>query len=103
MYLDARKSKIRANRELAMLSHMFRKAIRWGVAEKNPCLGIERHPEKPRDRLIEDWEYLAFKSIVKPWMAAYMDLKLLTGLRQGDIISLRMDQIQEDSDLSPLG
>ena len=96
MYLDARTAKVRANRELAMLSHMFKKAIRWGVVDTNPCIGIERNPEKPRDRYIEDWEYLAFKGFVEPWMAAYMDLKLLTGLRQGDMLKLRMEDLKDD-------
>lgn len=96
MYMDARKAKVRANRELAMLSHMFKKAIRWGAVEKNPCLGIERHKETPRDRYIEDWEYLAFKDFVDPWMAAYMDLKLLTGLRQSDMLALKRPQFRDD-------
>ncbi|GJM04467.1 MAG: integrase [marine bacterium B5-7] len=96
MYMDARKAKVRANRELALLSHMFRKAIRWGVVDTNPCIGIERNPEKPRDRYVEDWEYVAFKETVEPWMAAYMDLKLLTGLRQGDMLSLTIDQLKKD-------
>jgi integrase len=96
MYLDARKAKIRANRELALLSHMFKKAIRWGVVDTNPCIGIERHPEKPRDRYVEDWEYQAFRAFVDPWMAAYMDFKLLTGLRQGDMLALKLEQLEED-------
>lgn len=96
MYLDARKAKVRANRELALLSHMYKKAIRWGVVDHNPCIGIERNPEKPRERYIEDWEYVAFRKIVDPWMAAYMDLKLLTGLRQGDMLSLQHENLKED-------
>ena len=96
MYLDARKAKVRANREIALLSHIFKKAIRWGIVDVNPCIGIERNPEKPRERYIEDWEYLAFREIVDPWMAAYMDLKLLTGLRQGDMLSLKIENLKED-------
>lgn len=95
-YMDARKATVSANRELAMLSHMFTKAIRWGVADSNPCLRIERHPEKPRDRYIEDWEYQAFRKFVPAQLAAYMDLKLLTGLRQGDMLALKIDQLKDD-------
>jgi integrase len=95
-YMDARKANVSANRELAMLSHMFTKAIRWGVADSNPCLGIERHREKPRDRYIEDWEYQAFREFVPPQLAAYMDFKLLTGLRQLDMLTLKVDQLKED-------
>lgn len=97
-YMDARgeKSPVRANRELAMLSHMYKKAIRWGLADHNPCLGIERFPEKPRERYIEDWEYLAFREFAGPKIAAYMDFKLLTGLRQKDVLSLRKSDLRED-------
>jgi integrase len=96
MYMDARNAPVVANRELAMLSHMFKKAIRWGIVDSNPCLGVERNPEKPRDRYIEDWEYQAFRQFIPAQLAAYMDLKLLTGLRQKDMLSLRIDQLKED-------
>lgn len=95
-YMDTRASKVRANRELAMLSHMYKKAIRWGYVESNPCIGIERHPEKPRERYIKDWEYQAFKDFAGPQIAAYCDLKLLTGLRQADMLKMRKSDLQED-------
>ena len=97
-YIDerGRKSETRANRELALLSHMFTKAIRWGVVEANPCKGVERFKEKPRDRYIEDLEYLSFKEFAGEQMATYMDFKLITGLRIADILSMRLDQIKDD-------
>jgi len=97
-YMDHRgkSSEVRANREVALLSHIFTKAIRWGVVEENPCRGVERFKEKARNRYIEDWEYLAFKNFAGPLIAAYMDFKLITGLRKSDVLSLRMDQIRED-------
>lgn len=48
-YLERREAKVAANREIALLSHVFRKAIRWGLAEKNPCLLVERNQERPSD------------------------------------------------------
>lgn len=97
-YLDVRgkKSKVRANRDIALLSAMFTKAIRWGVVSSNPCRGVERHPEKPRDRYVSDAEYLAFRAMAGETVAAYMDFKLLTGLRQRDILTMRLDQLQVD-------
>ena len=97
-YIDARAetSKVRANRELAMLSHMYTKAVRWGYAERNPCLGIERFKEKPRERYIEDWEYLAFRAYAGPQIGAYMDFKFLTGLRQKDVLGLRKSDLKDD-------
>ncbi len=99
-YMDerSRKSKVQANRELSLLSHMFRKAIRWGDIHhiENPCVGIERFKEVPRDRYIEHWEYLAFHEHAGTFIATYMDVKYLTGLRQGDLLRLRLDQLNDD-------
>ena len=99
-YMDerGRKSKVQANRELALLSHMFRKAVRWGDIHQaqNPCVAIERFKERPRNRYIEDWEYKAFRDHAGPFIAAYMDVKYLTGLRQGDLLGLRLDQLKDD-------
>ncbi len=82
----------------AMLSHTFRYAVRWGDIHhtENPCVRIQRLKEQPRDRYVEDWEYYAFRGHAGPLIAAYMDFKYLTGLRQGDILALRRDQIQGD-------
>ncbi len=38
---------------------MFRKAIRWGFVEKNPCIDVEQNQEKPSDR---SSEYLVVNS-----------------------------------------
>lgn len=97
-YIDERSKKapVGANREIALLSHMFKKAIRWGVADDNPCIGVERNKEKPRERYIEDHEYLAFKAFAGDQIAAYMDFKYATGLRRCDILRIRLDQFQDD-------
>ena len=98
MYLDERgqHSPTQANRELALLSHMFTCAIRWGLVDRNPCTHVERFRETPRKRYVEDWEYLAFKDFAGSLIAAYLDFKLVTGLRKGDILALRLDQVRDD-------
>ncbi len=99
-YLDERgkRSQVQANRELAMLSHMFKKAVRWGDIHhsENPCVGIERFKELPRDRYVEDWEYHAFREHAGDLISAYMEFKYLTALRQGDLLQLRLDQLKDD-------
>ncbi len=97
-YLDARgkRSRVQANRELALLSHIFKYAIRWGAADRNPCIGVERFKEIPRDRYVEDWEYAAFREFAGPLIAAYMDFKFLTGLRKGDVLSLKIEHLKEN-------
>lgn len=87
------------NREVALLSAIFKKAERWGAVDKNPCVGIEYNKEKPRRRYITHEEYNAFRSFVakrNPVVACYMDFKYLTGLRAGDIRRLKKSQITEE-------
>ena len=88
-YLDQRGAPIRANREISLLSDIFKKAIRWGAAASNPVTGVEKNPEIPRNRYVEDWELELFKSVASPLLRCYCDLKYLTGLRKGDILTIR--------------
>ena len=55
----------------------------------------------PRDRLVEDWEIdeaLAIESSYRGVLIAnaYMRLKLMTGLRRGDILRLKLSNLKED-------
>src|SRR5262249_50464673 len=54
-YLDIRgqKAKVRANRERALLSHVFNCAREWGYTDAaNPCAGVKGHRETGRDRYV---------------------------------------------------
>jgi integrase len=84
------------NKEIALLSHMFKKAIRWGVLESNPVLGVERNKETPRKRYITDDEFKNFLSICPEWLRLYCELKYLTGFRQTDMLKLRWNQVSQD-------
>ncbi len=90
-YLDARgkTAKTRANREIALLSHVFSYAIRWGIVEANPCRDVRKFSEKPRDRYVEDWEYAAVYAIAPVIVKAAMEVASITGMRQGDILALK--------------
>lgn len=95
-YMDKREAPVRANREKALLSHVYSYAIRWGVAKDNPCRHVKRNPEKPRDRYVEDWELEAFKSLASDFLRNYVDFKYLTGMRKGDILRLRLDALTDE-------
>lgn len=76
-YMDMRgqTAKVRANREKALLSHVFTKAIRWGVVKTNPCLNVEGFKEIPRSRYVQDWEFIA----IRTWERTPPILKVLMG------------------------
>lgn len=88
-YISTREAKVRANREVALLSHAFNKAILWEIATTNPCSvpGL-RNIEKPRDRYVTDEEIEHFKEWCPEWLKTYIDLKLLLGLRKQDMLEL---------------
>lgn len=86
-YLDVR-PKIAGNRELALLSSIFKHAIRWGAANDNPCRLVARNPERPRRRFVEAHEYRAVYAIAPPVIQCAMDLATQTGLRLSDLLKL---------------
>lgn len=92
-YLRWRKSaKVRAQREKALLSHIWN----WARGERytdlpNPCAGIRSGKgSKGRDTYIEDSEYKAIWEAGSATLRDAMDLAYLTGARPGDV--LRMDE-----------
>lgn len=95
-YLDQRSAKVAANREVALLSHIYRKAIRWGLAESNPCQGVERNKERPDDRYIEDSEFWTVHEQAPAHIRSAMELAYLTGQRQADVLNLQRGQLRDD-------
>ena len=89
--------KTAANHDLEVLSHAFSKAIEWGVCENHPIKGkVAKFSTPPRKRYIEDWELQEALKVASPFIATYIRLKLLTGLRRGDLLSLKLSDIKED-------
>jgi integrase len=93
-FLDVAKGRIQRNRIVAVLSAVYTKAVgRWYVAESNPCTKVERNPSKPRDRNVTDAEYAGMYACCGPRLKVAMDLALLTGQRQGDLLKMKWSQI----------
>jgi integrase len=104
-YMDARTAKVAAKREVETLSHVFTKAVEWGVIKAHPFKGEVRVTglKKPRTRYVEDWELietLAMKPFRKKgsvlMIQSYLRLKLLTGLRQRDLLMLTVSDCKDD-------
>lgn len=94
-YLDTR-APVAGNREKALLSTIISYAVRWGLASDNPCRLVKRNPEAPRERYVEDWEYWAVYTLATSMIQIAMDLARTTGLRQGDILRLKLTDAKED-------
>ena len=88
-----------ANRDLEVISHAYTKAIEWGLCKEHPTKGkITKRKNPPRDRYVEDWEVDASLAVAQPWVVAYIWIKLASGQRRSDLLSLTLDDIRPESD-----
>lgn len=104
-YIEARKeSGTAARREVEVLSHAYTKAVEWGYLDRHPFKGeIRLKGLKSRTRYIEDTEVVEMLALEPKRKAgsvlviqAYIRIKLLTGLRRGDMLRLTMSDLKED-------
>jgi integrase len=103
-FLDRPKGLIQANRQVAVLSAIYAKMVgKWYVCETNPCIGVERNPSKRRTRYITDAEFAAVYAIAPVRVQIMMDLALLTGQRQGDLLTLPLKNVSADGILFKQG
>lgn len=96
MYRDRRTAKVRANREITLLSHVFNLAREWGyTARDNPARGVRKNPEKPRDFYVDDEVWGAVYSCASEELQDALDLAYLTGQRPADVLKMNERDIQD--------
>lgn len=89
--------KVELNRQKALLSHVFTMGMEWGVVDFNPCLGVKRNKERPRDRYPEHHEVEAVGKYLQPaWAVRCIRLAYLIAQRPGDVVRTAKAQIQSD-------
>ncbi len=85
------------NRELCLLSAIFRVAIKKKQATKNPCHEVELvKGEKPRKRFLYPEEEEQLMGVLVGTLAHLKDmvrLAIYTGLRQGELLKLAVDDV----------
>ena len=85
-----------ANLHLALLKHIFVKAIEWGAIKTHPARDVRKIPVIARDRYVEDWEFSLVYGLAPETLQVAMDLAVLTGLRRGDLLALTRSQVRDD-------
>jgi integrase len=88
--------KVHRNRHVMILNMVFLRAMgNWCIDFDltNPCIPVRRHPTKARTRYVTDAEFAEMRAMCPPSVQIAMDLALLIGQRQGDIIALRWDHV----------
>ncbi|GAB7128746.1 tyrosine-type recombinase/integrase [Silvimonas sp. JCM 19000] len=97
-YRDRRTAKVRANREIALLSHVFNMAREWGyTARDNPARGIRKNREVPRDFYADATVWTAVYEQAVQELRDAMDLNYLTGQRPADVLKMMERDIRDDA------
>lgn len=84
------------NRLLTVLKLTYQWALDREIVLHNPCVSVKRLPQKPRDRLITDAEYVAIYRQAPDWMQVVMDLCYLTGQRIGDVLKIEYNHLTDE-------
>ena len=88
-YRDARTAKVRGNREIALLPHVFTMAREWGYTDReNPCARVRRNKEKARDYYAASDVWAALYARACQELRDAMDLAYLTGQRPADMLKV---------------
>lgn len=101
-YMDSRRSKdgkpvpVAARHEMALLGHVFAKAIRWGTATSNPVRGMDLGPRSAKRAQVSIDQVEALKALAGERLAVAIDLAVSTGQRRGDLLALKRSQLTTD-------
>lgn len=90
------KAKVRANREKALLSHIWNWAREMGYTSlPNPCAGVKGFKETGRDVYVEDDLFKAVWDAADEPLRDAMDLAYLTGQRVADTLRMDMRDVRD--------
>jgi integrase len=94
--ITGREGQVPANREKALLSHIWNYARGKGLTEKaNPCAGIKGFPELGRDTYIDDDILAAVWEVAERPLRDALDLAYLTGQRPADVLKLSRADLRD--------
>ncbi len=85
------------NREFSCLHHLFSESVAWGLAERSPFDGgkaIKLKENNKRLRFLADDEIKVLLDACPVHLKPIVSSAILTGMRRGEILSLKWDQIR---------
>jgi integrase len=89
-------AKASVNKEMACLKHMLNKAVEWDLMEKSPFKKSLRLKENnQRQRYLSRDEIKRLRVECAPHLLNIVDCAINTGMRKGEILSLRWSQIRD--------
>src|SRR5688572_30662184 len=88
------RGRIQRGKIVSVLATMYKYAVgEWFVVDSNPTRDLRMPKGSHRTRYITDAEFEAVRALSSPRLRAAMDIALLTGQRQNDVLGLRWDAI----------
>lgn len=83
-------------RQLAVLSAAFTEAVStWYWLDRNVLREVKRPKSRPRDRLVTEDEFAAVKASAPLRVRLAMEIAVITGQRQGDILEMKWADIKD--------
>lgn len=94
-FLNVKRGKVYRVKQLAVLSAALTQAVSfWYWIPRNALKDVARPRFKPRDRLVTAEEFAAVRAIAPYRIQLAMDLAVMTGQRQGDLLNLKWTDIK---------
>ena len=82
------------NRELALLKHLFSKAIEWKILRENPAKGVKfLKGAVNRVRFLMPDEFQTLLSNCEDFLRPLVTVAVHTGMRRGELLSLTWDRV----------
>lgn len=82
--------------DVRALSAMLSYGVRIGIIDRNPLIGQLRLEKAPRRQYVTDEELDRLWQVLPQKWRLYVELKLMTGLRKGDLLTLQWRNITDD-------
>jgi integrase len=85
------------NREMALISHLLNKGVEWEMLETSPFKKGQRLMVKENNqrlRFLSNGEVEALLKACLPHLKPIVEVALLTGMRRGEILGLKWEQIR---------
>jgi integrase len=87
------------NKEVGTLRHMFNKAVEWEMIDQSPLRrgrSLQEKVNNKRTRFLSEEEIRRLLAECNPWLEELVIVAINTGMRRGEILSLKWSQIRND-------
>lgn len=97
-HIGRTESKKKANLDLEVLSHLFSKAIEWGLRADHPMTGrkVTKFSLDARERYVTDEELVAFANTLPAKWQLLVSLAVWTGRRKAELLNLTRSNLTDE-------